>query len=470
MDLKKLFSGKDKLLSAKDAAELLKTTPEALQAFEKAYHTYALDEVDDNFFNINSRQAKQMSSDVKVEETEIYEQIVDELLAQTIVYEFNGNLQSPVQIKKMKELSMDKGLTITPEMIKALPEESRPQLTGNLCKKDIREDSYPVVLWNLKKAMDETISKKKRALHYNLFRQGLDILDLDPVLYEVIGMNKNSMGYWLPPLVEAVKDKDFFKIPATRIAKVPLTLLQLTRTDYQDLTPATKHIVNKWAEKAFNLDENGDYFIKTGTYSAKFDFRNARVHEPKEVHELGEYLLFIHYQALGMASPLCQPCIYGVSTTNEWVVREFIPDRHNLPTIYKGLPLRTEYRVFFDADSDEILGIHPYWDEAVMRKRFENGILPEGSKHDAHDAITFEMAAGRLKETFLVNKDRIMDEVAKFLPDLHLSGQWSLDVMQEGDICYLIDMALAENSAFYEETVPKNKRIPSTENWIPKIS
>lgn len=57
-----------------------------------------------------------------------------------------------------------------------------------------------------------------------------------------------------------------------------------------------------------------------------------------------------------MASPLSQPSIYGVSTTNEWVVREFIPDKEGNPCIYKGLPLHTEYRVFVDCDTDEVLG------------------------------------------------------------------------------------------------------------------
>ena len=49
-----------------------------------------------------------------------------------------------------------------------------------------------------------------------------------------------------------------------------------------------------------------------------------------------------------MAGPLSFPCIYGVSTTNEWVVREFIPDKEGNPCIYHGLPLHTEYRVFVD--------------------------------------------------------------------------------------------------------------------------
>ena len=188
------------------------------------------------------------------------------------------------------------------------------------------------------------------------------------------------MGYWFPALIDACSDQDFFKIPRTRVAKVPLPMLQLTRQDYAMLTPTTLKIVNDWAYQAFQLDKSKEYFIKTGTYSSKFDFRNAYVHSAKEVKELGEYLLYIHHQALQMASPLCHPCIYGVSTTNEWVVREFIPDKENNPCIYKGLPLHTEYRVFVDCDTDKIIGISPYWEPETMKKRFGNS--PDSNEPD----------------------------------------------------------------------------------------
>ena len=124
-----------------------------------------------------------------------------------------------------------------------------------------------------------------------MFRQGLDILDLDPITYQIIGMNPNSIGVWLPPLVNAVIKQNFFKVPATTVIKVPLSLLQLTRCDYNLLTPSTIAIVDRFCQKAFHLDEAKEYFIKTGTYSSKFDFRNAHVHGAKEVRELGEYLV-----------------------------------------------------------------------------------------------------------------------------------------------------------------------------------
>lgn len=52
---------------------------------------------------------------------------------------------------------------------------------------------------------------------------------------------------------------------------------------------------------------------------------------------------------------------------------------------------------------------------------------------------------------------------------LDLAGQWSLDIMRDGDDYWLIDMAPAERSTFYEQAVPKGKRRPMMENWIPEL-
>lgn len=54
------------------------------------------------------------------------------------------------------------------------------------------------------------------------------------------------------------------------------------------------------------------------------------------------------------------------------------------------------------------------------------------------------------------------------IPDVDLPGQWSLDIMQNGDDFWLIDMALAANSAFSDK-MPIRFTIPE-ENWIPKLN
>lgn len=437
-------------MSKEQVAQLLNTTPEALEEFEKAYHAVSDEEnkKSGNFFKLNSRDVAKHIDVSDADVAEIEKRITNELLASS------GCLPDHT----IEHL-------VTNDEIKALPEELRPQLTGTLVKKDIAGDSYPALLemyMSWKKTGDKGF--------YHRFRQGLDILDLDGITYEIIGMNPNSMGYWFPALEKAVMQQDFFKIPKTKIVKVPLPILQLTHLDYFSLTPTTLHIVDAWARGAFELDENKTYFIKTGTYSSKFDFRNAKVTSPAEVREIGQYLLFIHAQALAMAhydlSGRNQPCIYGVSTTNEWVVREYIEDKENLPCIYHGMPLHTEYRAFIDFDTDELIGIVPYWDSESMKKRFSQGSDADTADMK-HDYIIYCKEEERLQKTFDANKDILAEKLKDIIPDIDLKGQWSLDIMQNGDEFWIIDMALAANSALVNR-LPVKLEAPE-ENWLPDL-
>lgn len=529
--LNAIFGGKEKSvqLTKEQVAELLNTSPDALIAFEKAYSAVADKEnaASNNLFKMNSRQAAAEMSSISSETINaLVDRIVNELSIDTE--------------KLLTDNSHSNGL-VTREEIDVLPEELRPQCTGTLLKKDIATDSYPALLFNYKEWL-----KTGDEQYYHMFRQGLDLLDLDPVTYEILSMNPNSMSNWFYALKDACDKQDFFKIPETKIVKVPLPILQLTRCEYFGLTKTTLDIVDKWARKAFGLDPEKTYFIKTGCYSSKFDFRNAKVTTPSEVMEIGQYLLFIHWQALQMShyditgtdipekiqkilslhniaddamyediigylksrriddktintivddisnnididdldnmdtvklvtkAALAhagihqkQPVIYGVSTTNEWVVREYIEDKENLPCIYHGMPLHTEYRAFIDFDTNELLGVIPYWDAESMKKRFSME-----SDYDTadmkHDYIIYCKEEKRLNDTFNANVEKVSAYLREMIPNINLKGQWSLDVMQNGDDFWLIDMALAANSALVNK-LPMKLPMPK-ENWLPDFS
>lgn len=160
--------------------------------------------------------------------------------------------------------------------------------------------------------------------------------------------------------------------------------------------------------------------------------------------------------------------IVGVSTTNEWVVREYINDVENNPTIYKGLPLHTEYRVFIDADTKEVIGKSPYWDVNVLSERFSTG--SDRDKADMkHDYIAVQVHKEILEKRYNENINKVVEKIKSLINDLDLNGQWSIDIMQNGEDFYIIDMALAKSSAYYE-CVPLNKRREIEENWIPKLN
>ncbi len=455
-------------------AALVGMDREAYTEFEKAYKDLALDMVSDDIFGVSAKQMKDILKDKEQEglsqETlqaleALKERIVDDLLAQTSVIRVrDGNVSYDTYITQKSDettpVSKEDVFSIIPPW-----HGLRPQLTGTAMQRDLKGMAATIVLEMYAK-WKNPVTPQSGMTAYNMFRQGLDIQDLDPILYAMLGTNPNSMGYWLPKIAPAVKAGGFFKIPDTSVVKVPMTLLQMTRLDYNILTQSTRDIANKFCMKAFDLDENKEYFIKTGTYSSKFDFRNAHVHGAKEVKEIGEYLLFIQNQAVMMAGPLSTPCIYGVSTTNEWVVRDYIsPSDPEIPCIYKGLPLRTEYRVFADFDTGHILGIAPYWEPEMMKKRFRDG-QDASSPHMKHDYVIIKKHEDALMKQFEANKDRILIEAEKLLSDTDIPGQWSIDIMQDGEGFYLIDMALAANSAL-KEYIPKGLLRPVKEEWLP---
>lgn len=458
---------------AKDKiAELLSTDLETLNKFEKAYQraSSALEEAS-GYVNAKSMANLKMSNNIITKsQKEIIDKIVSELLNDTTVFKYCRNNG----INKIARYDISTSVYNYTTLNDLEVFKDKPQLTGNYMTVDI-PNNYKILITDLYK-MQEAAKQKNTKLakrYYNMFRQGLDFLDLDPIMYEILNKNISSMGYWLPEMIKAIEKDGFFLIPSTTIVKVPLPILQLTRLDYTSLNRNTLDIVDLWAQKAFDLDTTRHYFIKTGIFSSKFDFRNAKITEPKEVLDIGEYLLFIHNQSVNMAAPDLsgknRPAIYGAATTNEWVVREFIEDEDNEKfAIYNGLPLHTEYRVFVDFDTDEVLGIHPYWDPTVMKHRFGHA-QDLDNPNMIHDYITYTAQEPKLMTRYNENKELVKNKVQAFIPNVELSGQWSIDIMQNGDKFWFIDMATAETSAFYNKCVPKNKRMPQSENWLPEL-
>lgn len=463
-----LFKKTENPFTKDDIAAMLRMDPDAFAAFEREYAEQGLDT--DDLVKMDAKNAVSQKEGIDLSGPEnldgITSRIVAELLADTQRWIYDGNgvtAWSPVIDPEVYAAVKP----LTKEDLASIPQEYRPMLTGTLsCRDTGGEPSCYAVLEVYKKYLEETSPKQRNTL-YGMFRQGLDILDLDSVLYEMLGMNRNAMGYWLPRIIRPVLDQGFFKIPKTTVIKVPLPLLQLSRIEYGLLNRVTLDIVDKFCYEAFQLEQDKEYFIKTGTFSSKFDFRNAHVKGAKEVRELGEYLLFIQNQACLMAGPLAQPSMYGVSTTNEFVVREYIP-AGDVPCIYHGLPLRPEYRLFVDFDHKDVIGRSPYWEPGMMKKRFSKG--PDADEPDnVHDYITFSMQEGALSKAYTENIGKVEKAVSEFIQDVNLQGQWSLDIMQNGDDFYIIDMALAQNSALYS-CVPDHLKVPVEEEWLPALS
>lgn len=475
---KQMMVSKTPTITPDDAAELLKENPELLKIFESKYQDKIKEKEESEAPLTDSKQmtsrVNKRQKDIEAEnfDTKILEStistIVKDLVNVTPIFEFNGNLaDNNSMVENIPALSEDAIIdNVDSETIKLIPDSLKPQLTAQRMIKDISAEISPILLTEYKTAV-EKMGTSEGMLAYHRFRQGLDIMDLDDLSYIMIAQNRNSMGKWLPQLIKASTGQNYFSIPKTTIVKLPITLLQLTKLEYNAINQTTRKILDTWAKEVFKLQSNGDYFIKTGTYSFKFDFRNVRVHDPKEIDELGEYLLYIHGYANQLAGPLYSPCIYGMSTTNEWVVREFVDSKEDAPTIYNGLPLHVEYRVFIDCDTHEVLSIHPYWDPDGMKKHFSK-YAKGGNINHIHDYVVFKSYEDKMIAKYNDNKDNIVKNLQSIVDKLDLTGQWSLDIMDDGEKLWFIDMAVAEQSTFYE-SVPEDKRRPVLESWLPGI-
>lgn len=168
-------------------------------------------------------------------------------------------------------------------------------------------------------------------------------------------------------------------------------------------------------------------FMKTGVFSNKFDFQNCYCGEKRD--NLGEKLNEMYYVSM----------INGADKTIEVVFREYIEDAENRNTIYNGMPLRTEFRVFYDFDKRKPIGISNYWHPEVMTE-----------KSLGKDYANYVKTRDLIIEEYDQFKYLIVKEVDNLMKDVELTGCWSVDVMKNGEDFWFIDMALMENSALVE--------------------
>lgn len=133
----------------------------------------------------------------------------------------------------------------------------------------------------------------------------------------------------------------------------------------------------------------------------------------------------------------------GAEGADEIVVRKFIESSVGMtPCIYNGLPLRPEFRVFYDFDVRKPIFTANYWDYDYVYPHL----------YHVTDKIIFEHERERLEGVYAHFKDAVQDKVADAMQNVQgLTGQWSVDVlMDEREKFWLIDMAIAQRSAYWE--------------------
>lgn len=246
--------------------------------------------------------------------------------------------------------------------------------------------------------------------------------------YNDLKQDIHNVSYWFPKV-----ENCGIKVPKTFIKEIPVDLFGHLFIDHpeKDIDCIYNWVKNELMPSIPD-DLRGLIFIKNGAFSNKFDFSTCAI--KCNILEITRSIIEINYTSL----------MFDTGGNTEIVIRERIPfDERTTRTIYHGMPLRNEYRVFYDFDNRKALYVVNYWDwdychDTICR--------------NASDKIIYEESYKHLEYIYNKNKDKVMKLVEKHMQNVNLSGIWSIDILEdEQSEFWLIDMALGYRSAYWEE-------------------
>ena len=236
-----------------------------------------------------------------------------------------------------------------------------------------------------------------------------------------------NLSYWYPK----VKDLGI-ATPKTVILPLPDAVIEASFME----RPGDRETILSFVEKVLRPTVDrfpGEVFLKNGAFSDKFHFGDCHPKD-KSVETLMRCLLSIQEASF----------IYDTGGNAEFVVREYIPAPEGTPTIYGGMPLRTEIRLFYDFDTHTPLYTANYWDWGYCHD-------PICDRSDA-DRENYEKAWPVMARQYAEKAPVIVPEVSRYLKKATgLQGIWSVDLLLDhNDKVWLIDMAPGNRSVYWD--------------------
>lgn len=272
------------------------------------------------------------------------------------------------------------------------------------------------------------MSKKNLSVEekFKQIKRNLDKINFEELLQKRYIDNKNdrnNLSFWYPKIKCL---EDVFIIPKTIIFSIPIDIYKILSKDLW--SKEDDEAVDKFVSI---IDLQGNYFVKSGTFSGKFDFDNCC--RCNNIKNIKNNIRRIFYTSNLVGCPL----------SPEIVIREFINTEYDRPKIYNGLKLNTEFRIFYDFDKNQLLKIINYWDKETMIR----GI------YDDNDKQTFLSVIDNIEDDFEKESSYLEKLCKSHFSNINgLNGQWSIDFMLIKEHTFaLIDMALAETSYYYNK-------------------
>lgn len=255
--------------------------------------------------------------------------------------------------------------------------------------------------------------------------------------YNDLRRDPANMSHWLPAILPKEGETRELRIPKTAIVQASddvCTSFFMEREG--DMDRILAFVREKLLPAAKSAGLYPQFFMKNGGFSDKFRF-DLCVPGPCDL-KIAANLIDINYDAL----------CFSADGFTEVCLRELIPyDRSATACIYSGLPLRPEFRVFYDFTAHRPLYAANYWDWDYCHER----ILA-----NATDGLAYNAAYAGILAKYEAMKDSVMEKVARDMADVEgLQGPWSVDVMlceEEGphEGLWLIDMAPGPRSAYWD--------------------
>ncbi len=241
--------------------------------------------------------------------------------------------------------------------------------------------------------------------------------------------SENNLEYWFPKT-----ENIGFKTPKTIIIPFVQKEIDLIKS-YKWNELNKRAIIERIKYHSEGLNLKKDMFIRLSGFSNKFNFESCHI---KNLEELPDKLM-INFDNL----------IFRL----EWekqislILREYIKTNYERKTIYNGMPLNTEFRVFYDFDNHDILGIYNYWDTDTMLDNL----------YDKKDLLNFAYEAKNIENDFNKLEPLLEKQIIQKMHNVNLNGKWSIDFLYNGKEFVLIDMAHAECSHYYDKVLQKRK-------------
>lgn len=237
--------------------------------------------------------------------------------------------------------------------------------------------------------------------------------------------DQNNFSYWYPKIKDCGAH-----VPESVIIPVPDEIVECffmeRKTDEDTVYQFVKEQVLPRIPKEFAPL----VFVKNGTFSNKYDFRSCVTHP--DALDIARSIIDINYMAL----------LYGADGCTELVFRKHVRDDGKHYEIYGGMPLQPEFRVFYDFDRRKVLYTANYWDWDYCHDTIAHQSMTDG--------LVYEKAYEEIEKFYETQKDDVARIAGDVLKDVKLDGKWSVDFMYADGKYWLIDMATAEKSAYWE--------------------